>query len=78
MQGDTYKEMPHSVILIMNGATGFLAEGGMSFGVVEIKLMEAKVFELVDSEAQFPRDVVPPDGESIVMFRDEGHGEVVK
>ena len=62
----------------MNGPAGVLAEGGMGFGMVEIELMETKVFELVDGEAQFPRDVVPPDGESIVVFRDEGHGEVIK
>ena len=42
------------------------------------EFVEAKVFELILGEAQLPGDVSPADGEGVVMFDDEGHGEVVK
>ena len=78
MQGGTYKEMPHSVVLVMDGAAGLLAKGGMGFGVVEVEVMEAKVFELVLGEAQFPRNVGPAERKGIVVLWNEGHGEVAK
>ena len=46
--------------------------------MVKVKTMEMKVFELVKDEAQFPRDVCPPDREGVVMWSNEGHGVVVK
>ena len=42
------------------------------------KFVEAKVLELVLGEAQFPGDISPVEGKSIVVFDDTGHGEVVK
>ena len=50
----------------------------MHFGVVKVETTETKVFELVKGEAQFPRDVCPPNREGIVMWSNEGHGVVVK
>ena len=46
--------------------------------MVKIKAMETKVFELIEGEAQFPRNVCPLDGEGIVVWSNEGHGVVVK
>ena len=77
MQGGTHKETPHPVILVVNGAAGLLTEAGVGFGMVEVKLMEAEISELVYGEAQFPGDVCPPDGEGVIMFWGEGHGMVV-
>ena len=48
------------------------------FGVVEVKAPETKELELVEGEAQFPRDIRPPDRESVVVLSNEGHGVVVK
>ena len=62
----------------MDGAARPSAEGRVGVGVIEGEFMEAKIFELVLGEAQLPRDVCPADGEGIVVFDDEGHGEVVK
>ena len=70
--------MPLPVILVMNGAAGLLAKAGVGFGVVEVKVVEAEVFELILGEAQFPGNVNPPDGEGIVVSWGEGHGVVVK
>ena len=46
--------------------------------MVEGEFVEMEVFELVFGEAQFPRDVIWADGESVVVFDDKGHREVVK
>ena len=62
----------------MDGAPVFFTEGWMGMSVVEGEFVETKVFELVFGEAQFPRDVGWADGESVVVFDDEGHREVVK
>ena len=70
--------MPHPAVLIVNGATQLLAKAGMSFGVVEVEVTEAEIFELVHGEAQFPRDVKPPDREGVIVWLNEGHGIVVK
>ena len=78
MQGGTHKEMPHPAILVMDRAAGLLAETGVGFGVVEVKLVKVEVSELVPSETQFPGNVIPLDGEGVVVFWGEGHGVVVK
>ena len=62
----------------MDGAAGFLAEASVGLGVVKVKVAEAEEFELVYGEAQFPRDITPPDGEGVVVRLNEGHGFVVK
>ena len=46
--------------------------------MIEVKLVMSEVVELIFGETQFPRDVVPVDGEGIVVFDDEGHGTMVK
>ena len=66
------------MILVVNRAALPFAEGRVSLGMFKGEFVETKVFELVDSEAQFPRDVIWADGEGVVVFDDEGHGEVVK
>ena len=78
MQGGTHKETPHPAILVMDGAAGVVAEVSMHFGVVNAETVEAKEFELILGEAQFPGDVGPAEGKGIVVFDDKGHGEVVK
>ena len=62
----------------MDGAARLLTEAGVGFGMVKVKVVKSEVSELVDSEAQFPGNVCPPDGESIVVCWDEGHGIMVK
>ena len=62
----------------MDGATELLTEAGMSFCVVDVKMIASEEFELIFGEAQFPGDITPADGKSIVMFDDEGHGMVTK
>ena len=78
MQGGTHEETPFPAILVVDGAAGLLTKAGVSFGMVEVEVMKLEIFELVDSEAQFPGDVCPPDGEGIVMCWGEGHVVVVK
>ena len=58
MQRGTHKEMPCPAVLVMNGAARLLAEAGVSFGVVKVKMAASKVFKLVLGEAQFSRDIV--------------------
>ena len=77
-QGGTHKETPHPAVLTVDGAAGFLAEASVGFGMIEVKVAEAEEFELVYGEAQFSRDIKPPDGEGIVVWSYEGHGVVVK
>ena len=72
------EEMPHPVILLMDGAACLLAKAGVGFCMVEVKLVTSEVVELIFGEAQFPGDVIPADGEGIVVFDNEGHGTVVK
>ena len=62
----------------MDGATPSLTEGRMDVGVFEGEFVEAKVFELVYGEAQLPGNVGRADGEGVVVFDDERHGEMVK
>ena len=62
----------------MDGAPVFFTEGRVGMSMVEGEFIETEVFELVFGEAQFPRDVGWADGESVVVFDDEGHREVVK
>ena len=70
--------MPRPVILAMDGATELLTEAGMSFCVVEVKMVASEEVELIFGETQFPGDITPVDRESVVVFDDEGHGMVVK
>ena len=62
----------------MDGATELLTEAGVSFCMVKVKMVASEEVKLIFGEAQFPGDVTPTDGESIVMFDDEGHGTVTK
>ena len=78
MQGCTHGEMPCPVVSVVDGAAQFLAEAGVGFGMVRVKTMETKEFELVEGETQFPRDVCPLDREGIVVWSNEGHGIMVK
>ena len=62
----------------MDGATELLAEAGVSFCMVEVKMIAFEEVELIFGEAQFPGDITPVDGESVIVFDDEGHGVVAK
>ena len=62
----------------MDGAARVLAEAQVDFRVVKIEVVVSKVSELILGEAQFPGEVAPAEGESIVVFWNEGHGVVVK
>ena len=46
--------------------------------MVKVEVVTSEVVELVFGEAQFPGDITPADGESVVVFYDEGHGMVTK
>ena len=59
--------MPLPAILVVDRAAGLLTKAGVDFGMVEVEFMESEVFELIDSEAQFPGNVCPADGEGVVM-----------
>ena len=61
LQGGTHKETPRPAVLVVDGAAGFLAEASVGFGVVKVKVAEAEEPELIYGEAQFPRDITPPD-----------------
>ena len=78
LQEGTHKETPRPIVLIVDRAAGLLTEAGVGFGMVKVELMEVEVLELVYGEAQFPRDVSPPDRKGVVVCSDEGHGVVVK
>ena len=62
----------------MDGAAELLAEAGVGLCMVEVKMVMSEEGELIFGKAQFPRDVTPMDGESVVVFDDEGHGIVTK
>ena len=62
----------------MDGTATLLTEAGVSFGVVEVEALEMKELELIEGEAQFPRDIRPPDRKGVVVLLNEGHGVVVK
>ena len=64
--------------LVVDGTPRFFTEGRMGVGVIEGEFIDAEIFELILGETKFPRDVGRADGESVVMFDDEGHREVVK
>ena len=66
------------MVLVVDGAVGLLAEARVGFGIVEVEVVELKVFELVLGEIQFPGNINPPDGEGVVVWLNEGHGVVVK
>ena len=62
----------------MDGATGFFAKTGVGLCMVKVKVVMSEVVELIFGETQFPGNVVPADGEGVVVFDDEGHGMMVK
>ena len=62
----------------MDGAARLLTEARVDFCVVKVEVVVPEVLKLVLSEAQFPGDVAPVDGEGVVVFSNEGHGVVVK
>ena len=70
--------MPCPAVLVVDGAAGLLTEAGVGFGVIEVKVVKSKVFELVFGEAQLPGNINPPDGEGVIVWSNEGHGVVVK
>ena len=70
--------MPCPAILVVDGAARVLAEARVGFRVVEIEVVVSEVSKLILGEAQFPGEVTPVEGESVVVFWDEGHGVVVK
>ena len=61
IQGGTHEEMPHPVMLVMDGTTSFLAEAGVDSGVVKVEMVVVEEAKLVHGETQFPRDVGPMD-----------------
>ena len=65
------------MVLVVDGAAQFLAEAGVGFGMVKVETTEMKEFELVEGEAQFPRNIYPLDREGIVMWLNKGHGIVI-
>ena len=78
MQGGTHEETPRPAILVVDGAARLLTEASVGFGMAKVKVVEAEKSELVHGEAQFPRDVAPPDREGVVVQLNEGHGVMVK
>ena len=62
----------------MDGAARVLEEARVGFCMVEVKMVVSKVGELILGETQFPGEVAPVEGESIVVFWDEGHGVIIK
>ena len=49
----------------MDRATDFSAEVGMGVGVVQVEFVMAEKVELVDGEAEFPRDISPMEGRRV-------------
>ena len=45
------------MVLVVDGAAGFLAKASVGFGMVEVEVVKLKVFELVFGKAQFPENV---------------------
>ena len=77
--------MPRPVTLVMDGTTGFLTEARVDPGMVKVEVIAVEEVKLVDSEAQFPRDVGPMDGgfsvfRGFLLFLSSGvrHGAVFK
>ena len=46
----------------MDGAANRLTEVGVELGVTHVKFVSSEKIELVDGEAEFPRDVSPVKG----------------
>ena len=46
----------------MDGAASRLTKVGVELGVTHVKFVSSEKVELVDGEAQFPRDVSPVEG----------------
>ena len=64
--------MPRPVVLVVDGAAGFLAKASVGFGVVKVEVVKAKVFELVFGEAQLPGNINPPDGGALLCGQMKG------
>ena len=52
----------------MDGATCLFTEARVGLCVVQIKFSAAEEVKLVNSEAEFPRDVGPMDGRGFVVL----------
>ena len=62
IQGGTHEETPRPGSLVMDRTAGFLTEAGVDPHVVKVEVVVVEEVELVNGEAQFPRDVGPVDG----------------
>ena len=62
----------------MDGATELLTEASVGLCMIEVEMVASEEVKLIFGEAQFPGNVTPADGESVVVLDDEGHREVVK
>ena len=85
IQGGTHEETPRPGSLVVDRTAGFLTEAGMDSSVVKVEMIVVEEAELVNSEAQFPRDVSPVDGgfsvlRGFLLFSSSGvrHGAVFK
>ena len=56
----------------------FFTERRVDVSMAEGEFIDAEIFELILGKAKFPRDVAWMDGEGVIVFDEEGHGEVVK
>ena len=85
IQGGTHEEMPHPGSLVMDRTAGFLTKARVDSSMVKVEVIAVEEAELVNSEAQFPRDVGPVDGgfnvlRDFLLFSSSGvrHGAVFK
>ena len=85
IQGGTHKEMPRPGLLVMDRTAGFLTEARVGLCMVKVEMVMVEEAELVNGEAQLPRDVGPVDGGfnvlwGFLLFSSSGvrHGVVFK
>ena len=85
IQGGTHEETPRPGSLVMDRTAGFLTEAGVDSSVVKVEVVVVEEAELVNGEAQFPRDVGPVDGGfnvlwDFLLFSSSGvrHGAIFK
>ena len=69
----------------MDRTAGFLTKAGVNSSVVKVEVVAVEEADLVNGEAQFPRDVGPVDGgfnvlQGFLLFLSSGvrHGVVFK
>ena len=67
LQEGTHEEMPLPVVSVVDWTPRFLAEAGISFGMVKGEAMRLEVFELVDGEFQDLGDISRSDDGRVVM-----------